>query len=71
MLAVQPLQEGGKAGCFDLADWEDQHLHPRRGDRQQGVCTHGSESIPSFAKLYRGAVGMLFGLMRMSTPEGQ
>lgn len=23
MFTVQPLQKGGKAGYFDLADWED------------------------------------------------
>lgn len=46
MFALQLLEEEGKALCLDLADGDTQRLHPCGGDRQKGVCAHGSESIP-------------------------
>lgn len=54
-----------------MAEREDQCLDTRGGDGQQGVCAHGSESIPSSAELYLGAVvGVVSGLLRMSAVVG-
>lgn len=46
MLAMQTLQEDGEAVRLDLADRHAQGLHPRGGNRQKGVCAHGSDSMP-------------------------
>jgi hypothetical protein len=47
MLGLEPLEKGGEAVCLDLADGDAQCPHPRRGDGQKGICTHGSDSMPS------------------------
>jgi len=47
LLAVETVKKDGEAIGFDLADGHAEHLHPRRGDGQKGVCAHGSDSMPS------------------------
>lgn len=46
MLAMETLQEDGEAVRLDLTDRHAQGLHPRWGNRQKGVCAHGSDSMP-------------------------
>lgn len=59
MLAVQTVEKDSKVVGFDLADGDAEHLHPRRGNGQKGVCAHGSDSMPSVEASSCSSAGMI------------
>ena len=46
LFAIEPLDKGDESLALDLPNWQNQCLHPRRGNRQKTVGSHRPKVMP-------------------------